>query len=109
MQNNAYTNIPNITLNALKQLLFTQEGGTDLSNIIADLGGDDLTAINVGLVHKGIAPKIDEQSRYEKNYGTRFFRYDFVRCSLIRNKVEVKRTMFTTTAEGMQLLVINIK
>ena len=92
--------MPEITLNAIKSLLFTDQGGVDLSNIINDLGGSDLTAINVALVHKGAKPNVDARSRYEFNYGNKYHRYDFVHFSLILNKVECKRVSYTLLESG---------
>lgn len=94
--------IPVPTLNALKQILFTSdsENGVDLSPIIEDLGGDDLTAINVGLVFKGIKPNIETQSRYESNYGKKYYRYDFESYSLINDIVFCKRTALKYNPEN---------
>ena len=90
-------NIPATTLNALKQMLFNSENGTDLTNIINDLGGDDLTAIHVGLCHKGIKPEICQKSRYSRDYSDYFYRYDFVGFSMILNQVRAKRTRLQLT------------
>lgn len=99
-QNNGMVEMPAVTLNAIKSLLFTDKGGVDLSNIINDLGGSDLMAINVALVHKGAKPKIDTRSRYEWNYGTKYYRYDFVSFSLILNKVECKKVAYNLLESG---------
>ena len=99
-QNNGIVEMPAVTLNAIKSLLFTDKGGVDLSNIINDLGGSDLTAINVALVHKGAKPQIDTRSRYEWNYGTKYYRLDFVQFSLILNKVECKRVAYNLLENG---------
>lgn len=81
-----------MTLNALKGLLFGKEG-VDLSSIIKDLAPDEnnteLTEINVGLVYKGLTPKVDENPRYEVNYDT-LNKYEFVGISLIMGVVKVK-------------------
>jgi hypothetical protein len=87
-----FVEVPRMTLNALKGLLFTNENGVDLSTIINDLkmGKDDeLTAINVGLVYNGLTPKIDESTRYAREYDT-IRRYEFVGVSLIQGIVKVK-------------------
>lgn len=99
-QNNGMVEMPAVTLNAIKSLLFTDKGGVDLSNIINDLGGSDLTAINVALVYKGAKPQIDTRSRYEWNYGTKYYRYDFVSFSLILNKVECKKVAYNLLESG---------
>ena len=98
-QNNTHVTISTATLNCLKQLLFSDKGGTDLTNIVNDLGGDDLTAIKVGLIHKGIKPEIDTQSRYATNYKG-FRRYDFVSYSMILDKVCVKTSNYKWTDNG---------
>lgn len=96
---NTHVTISTATLNCLKQLLFSDKGGTDLTNIVNDLGGDDLTAINVGLIHKGIKPEIDTQSRYATSYKG-FRRYDFVSYSMILDKVYVKTSNYEWTENG---------
>ena len=84
--------IPAITLNALKGLLFTEGDGVDLSGIIDDLGGDDLTAINVALAFKKQVPEIDRRLRYNISYSKEYYTvYEFQRFSLIRGVVEVMR------------------
>ena len=99
-QNQNYTTIPTMTLSALKSMLFSTDGSINLINIIEDLGGDDLTAINVALVHKGIKPQVDETSRWSWEYGNRFARYDLVRVSRILSTVTVKQTLFELNANG---------
>jgi hypothetical protein len=98
--NNGMVEMPAVTLNAIKSLLFTDKGGIDLSSIINDLGGSDLMAINVALVYKGAKPQIDTRSRYEWNYGTKYYRYDFVSFSLILNKVECKKVAYNLLESG---------
>ena len=87
--------VPVSTLNAIKNLLFSEkEGGIDLSPIVTDLtvGGanSDLVAINVGLTFKGIKPDIDKTTRYAKDYKD-LVEYTFVSYSMIRNLVTFKR------------------
>lgn len=102
--NKGMVSVPSMTLNALKGLLFSNENGVDLTNIINDLITDesqrDLTAINVALVHKGIAPEIDTAARYEHNYGNRFSKYEFVKHSLILGTVTCTRTDCTIGEHG---------
>ena len=95
-----FVEMPVTTLNCLKSMLFSKEGGTDLTNIINDLGGDDLTAINVALIHKGVKPQIDESPRFEHNWRKSFFRYEFVRYSLLLDRVEYNQIRCELDAEG---------
>ena len=88
-----FVEVPQMTLNALKGLLFTNEGGVDLSSIINDLKpneNDELTAINVGLVYRGLTPEIDKSTRYYRDYMT-LVKWEFVGVSLILGGVKVKR------------------
>ena len=87
-----FVEVPQMTLNALKGLLFGNEG-VDLSNIINDLQpneNDELTAINVGLVYRGLTPEIDKSTRYYRDYMT-LVKWEFVGVSLILGVVKVKR------------------
>ena len=96
-------NISVSTLNALKQILFSDKDGIDLSSIVKDIStglnaNEDLTAINVGLTFKGIKPTIDKTTRYEEGsiYWKRYSRCEFVEHSLILdtvkyNKIDVTR------------------
>ena len=67
MKQNGMVEISAMTLNALKQLLFSEDG-VNLTNIVKDLaaGGknEDLSAINVGLTFKGIKPEMDMSPRW---------------------------------------------
>ena len=77
------------TLNAIKNLLFSEkEGGVNLSSIVDDLTiGDenrDLVAINVGLTFKGIKPEIDTATRYKADYRS-LCELTFVSYSMIRD------------------------
>lgn len=88
-------NVPVSTLNAIKNLLFSEkEGGVDLSPIVADLtvgdANSDLVAINVGLTFKGIKPDVDKTTRYAKNY-KELMEYTFVSYSMIRDLVTYER------------------
>lgn len=93
-----FVQIPETTLNALKNMLFTNDGGVDLSNIINDLTLNeetaDLMAINIALVHKGIKPQIDTRSRFEYNYSNKYFTYQFKHFSLISGIITAEKTMF---------------
>lgn len=90
-------NISVSTLNALKQMLFSDENGIDLSSIVKDIStglnaNEDLTAINVGLTFKGIKPVVDKTTRYEEGsvYWRRYTRCEFVEHSLILDMVKYK-------------------
>ncbi len=86
-----FVEIPKITLNALKGLLFSDKG-TDLSPIIEDLGGDDLTAINVALVFKRVKPNYDgPKVKFGREFRT-IYRYEYVQNSLILGNITVRKT-----------------
>lgn len=93
-----FVQVPETTLNALKNMLFANEGGVDLSNIINDLTLSeetaDLMAINIALVHKGIKPQIDTCPRFEYNYSNKYFVYQFKHFSLISGTITAERTTF---------------
>lgn len=84
--------IPKVTLNALKNMLFNNENGIDLSNIVNDLTINDeqkdLVAINVALVHKGVEVEIDKTTRYEHDYGNYIRVYEYAGFSLIHGVVK---------------------
>ena len=85
-----FVQIPEPTLKALKRLLFSKDGGIDLSPIVNDFafpGNEDLTSINVGLVYKGLTPKIDERPRIFSDEV-----HEFVGFSLIMGMVKAKNT-----------------
>ena len=85
-----------MTLNALKQLLFSEDG-VNLTNIVKDLvaGGknEDLSAINVGLTFKGIKPEMDMSPRYGNfnEYWRQYSIYTPVGYSLILDRVTYKK------------------
>lgn len=83
--------VPATTFNALKSLLFTKSGGVDLSGIIDDLGGDDLTAVNVALCYNKMVPEIDKSTRFAYNWRNTYYEYVFVSYSLIRGIVKVEK------------------
>ena len=89
-----FVQMPTQTLNALKNMLFTNEGGVDLSNIINDLAADDthrdLTAIHVALVHKGVNIDIDKATRYEHIYRNKITKHEYVGYSLILGIIKVQ-------------------
>lgn len=90
-----FVQIPTQTLNALKNMLFVNEGGIDFSNLINDLTPSeehrDLTAIHVALVHKGVQIDIDQSTRYEHRWGNKITKYVYVGYSLILGLVKVEQ------------------
>jgi hypothetical protein len=96
--------MPQMTLNALKQMLFSNENGVDLTNIINDLAVEedqkDLVAIHVALVHKGIAPEFDKSTRYEYTWGKKFRKLEYVKHSLILGSVTTLETECTIGEHG---------
>ena len=89
--NSATVTIPTTTLNALKGLLFSKTTGVDLNGVIEDLGGDDLTAINVALAYNGMTPEIDKTDRYEYDWHDQYYKYVFTGYSLILDTVRADR------------------
>lgn len=91
-----FVEVPIGTLSALKNMLFNNEG-VDLSSIIEDLSkpNDDLTAINIALTYKGFKPDIDSNPRYYQYPSGRVTRYDFIKYSLILDKVFCTETECT--------------
>lgn len=88
-------------LNCLKQLIFSQTGGVDLSPIVEDLGGGDQTAIAVALAYKGIKPEIDTATRFDYNC-TFYNKYEFVSYSVILDAVTVTKTYISYNKETKQ-------
>lgn len=90
-----FVNIPTQTLNALKNMLFSNEGGIDFSNLINDLTPSeehrDLTAIHIALVHKGVQIDIDQAARYEHRWGNKVTKYVYVGYSLILGLVKTEQ------------------
>lgn len=89
-----FVQMPAQTLNALKNMLFSNEGGVDLSNLINDLAPSeeqrDLTAIHVALVHKGVNIDIDKATRYEHSWKNNITKHEYVGHSLILGIVKVQ-------------------
>lgn len=94
--------ISSATLNAIKNLLFANEG-TNIKPLVDDLkigeDNEDLLAINVALVMQGAKPTICEQSRY-RTYEGMFYRYDFVSYSLILDTITCVETKFKRLENG---------
>ena len=93
---NGMVEISAMTLNALKQLLFSEDG-VNLTNIVKDLtaGGknEDLSAINVGLTFKGIKPEMDMSSRWGNfnEYWRQYSAYTPIGYSLILDRVTYRK------------------
>lgn len=86
-------------LNCLKQAIFSQTNGVDLSPIVEDLGGEDLTAIAVALAYKGIKPEIDDAPRFAIEYSDTYSRYLFKSYSVIKDLVLVSKQLITWNEE----------
>lgn len=99
--NNTQVTISAAMLNCLKQVLFSQTNGVDLSPIVEDLGGNDKTAIAVALAYKGIKPEIDTAPRFDYT-GSCYTRYEFVSYSIIMDAVTVSKTYFSYNKETKQ-------
>ena len=97
--NNTQVTISAAMLNCLKQVLFSQTNGVDLSPIVEDLGGDDKTAIAVALAYKGIKPEIDDAPRFDYYGSNSYVKYECVSYSIIRDCVTVKETCITLDKE----------
>lgn len=100
-----FVEIPTTTLNALKNMLFSNnENGVNLSSIVNDLalnaGQRDLTAINVALAYNGVHVSIDERPRYCYEWKNQFIRYDYVGYSLLLGIVKVRKTFCELLGDG---------
>ena len=97
MKQNGMVEISAMTLNALKQLLFSEDG-VNLTSIVDDLaaGGKDkdLSAINVGLTFKGIKPEMDMSPRWGNfnEYWRQYTSYIPIGYSLILDRVTYTKT-----------------
>lgn len=101
---NAIVSIPSATLNALKNLLFSSETGTDLSTIVDDLTRDpkdrDLTAINVALTFKGVQVDVDKTTKYEYRWKNKISKYEFYGHSLILGLIKAKESVCIIDESG---------
>ena len=93
--NNTQVTISAAMLNCLKQTLFSQTDGVDLSPIVEDLGGEDVTAIAVALAYKGIKPEIDTTTRFDTEYRDTYAKYEFKSYSVIKDLVLISKTYYT--------------
>lgn len=84
--------VPEPTLNALKNLLFSTKGTIDVSPIVNDLAVSedwkDILAINIALVMNGIKPEIGK-FRFKKE-GHLLITWELTHFSLISGLVTVK-------------------
>lgn len=93
-----------MTLNALKQLLFSEDG-VNLTSIVDDLaaGGKnkDLSAINVGLTFRGIKPEMDMSTRWGgfSDYWRQYTAYTPTGYSLILDRVTFRKCEITRNKE----------
>ena len=100
-----FVEIPEVTLKALKGLLFTDKNGVDLSPIIDDLSSEsekDLTAINVALTFKGMKPEIDKATRYSDEWRA-MNKYEYISYSLILGRVTCKVTTYSLMGEKLEV------
>lgn len=88
--NPASVTISTATAEAICKLLYSENGGVDMSPIIDDLGGDIKTKLNVGLVMKNLKPEVDETPRMYSRLSPRY-RYRFVRYEMLTDRVFYSR------------------
>lgn len=106
-----FVEVPTTTLNALKNMLFSNEGGVDLSAIVNDLTANeehrDLTAINVALAYKGVQIEIDKRPHYSYDWKNRYNRFEYVGYSLILGIIKVRRTLIEVAENGEEKIIFN--
>lgn len=85
--NPATVTISNATAEAICALLYLENGGVDMSPIIDDLGGTIVHKLNVGLLMKGLKPKVDTRMRMRHHNDSRY-RFVFVNYSFLLDKVD---------------------
>ena len=106
-----FVEVPATTLNALKNMLFANEGGVDLSAIVNDLTASeehrDLTAINVALAYKGVQIEIDKRPHYSYDWKNRYNRFDYIGYSLILGIIKAKRTLIEVAENGEEKIIFN--
>ena len=78
--------ISSVTAEAICKLLYSENGGVDMSPIVEDLGGTIVHKLNVGLLMKGLKPEVDTRTRmyYRDDSG---YRCVFVNYSLLLDRV----------------------
>lgn len=85
--NSASVVISTATAEAICELLYSENGGIDMSPIIDDLGGTIVHKLNVGLLMKGLKPKVDTHMRMHHHSDSRY-RLAFVNYSFLLDKVD---------------------
>lgn len=93
--NNNQITISVAMANCIKQLIFSETKGVNLTPIVEDIEGDDMTAVAVALAYKGIKPEIDTTTRFEFSYQNTYYKNEFVHYSLIKDMVTHKQTRIT--------------
>ena len=95
--------VPKSTLMAIKSMLFNSDNGVDLSAIINDLASvqqdQDLTAINVALVFKGITVDTGENVRYKPDYRS-YYENTFENASIILDQVAYSYKYYRAQDDG---------
>lgn len=85
--NPATVTISTATAEAICGLLYSEDKGVDMSPIIDDLGGTIVHKLNVGLLMKGLKPKVDTRMRkYHRNDSE--YRCVFVSYSFLLDRVD---------------------
>lgn len=83
----ASVTISSATAEAICKLLYSENGGVDMSPIVEDLGGTVVHKLNVGLLMKGLKPKADTRMRmYHRNDSG--YRCVFVNYSFLLDRVD---------------------
>lgn len=85
--NPASVTISSATAEAICKLLYSENGGVDMSPIVEDLGGTIVHKLNVGLLMKGFKPKVDTRMKMyrQKDSG---YRCVFVNYSFLLDRVD---------------------
>lgn len=99
--NNTQVTISAAMMNCIKQVFLSVSNtdGVNLTPIVEDLGGDDVTAIAVALAFKGIKPEIDTTTRFDTEYSDTYAKYEFKSYSIIKDVVMVRKTLITWNEE----------
>ena len=84
--NSASVTISSATAEAICGLLYSENGGIDMSPIIDDLGGTIVHKLNVGLLMKGLKPKVNTNMRMRITDSR--YRLVFVNYSFLLDKVD---------------------
>lgn len=103
MAKKSFIEMPRMTFEALKGLIFKNEG-IDLSPIINDLdNGNELTAINVALVFKGLKPELSAKVVYDVSWdGKTIYCYTLKNFSLILGNVHCTKSKIKFNENAQQ-------